>query len=191
MQWQTSLEAINCCVHNLVWIKWLTWLVVLQNPLASMFSLVIEPSPLKCSLVLAIQVSKLSSGHRTGKSQFPFHSQRQAMPKNVQTTIELLSIYTLAMECSKSFRLGFSSTWTQSFQMYKAGLEKAVEPENKLPASVGLWKKAREFQKNIHFCFIDYAKGFDCVDHNRLWKILEEMGISDHLTCPLRNLYAG
>ena len=54
--------------------------------------------------------------------------------------------------------------------MYKAGLEKAVEPENKLPASVGLWKKAREFQKNIHFCFIDYAKGFDCVDHNRLWE---------------------
>ena len=52
-------------------------------------------------------------------------------------------------------------------------------------------KKAREFQKNIYFCFIDYAKAFDCVDHNKLWKILQEMGIPDHLTCLLRNLYAG
>ena len=52
-------------------------------------------------------------------------------------------------------------------------------------------EKARVFQKNIYFCFIDYAKAFDCVDHNRLWKILQEMGIPDHLTCSLRNLYAG
>ena len=52
-------------------------------------------------------------------------------------------------------------------------------------------EKAREFQKNIYFCFIDYAKGFDCVDHKKLWKILQEMGIPDHLTCLLRNLYAG
>ena len=51
--------------------------------------------------------------------------------------------------------------------------------------------KAREFQKNIYFCFIDYAKPFDCVDHNKLWKILKEMGVPDHLTCLLRNLYAG
>ena len=52
-------------------------------------------------------------------------------------------------------------------------------------------EKEREFQKNIYFCFIDYAKAFDCVDHKKLWKILKEMGIPDHLTCPLRNLYAG
>ena len=52
-------------------------------------------------------------------------------------------------------------------------------------------EKAREFQKNIYFCFIDYAKGFDCVDHSKLWKILKEMGIPDYLTCLLRNLYAG
>ena len=52
-------------------------------------------------------------------------------------------------------------------------------------------KKAREFQNNIYFCFIDYAKAFDCVDHNKLWKILEVMGIPDHITCLLRNLYAG
>ena len=54
-----------------------------------------------------------------------------------------------------------------------------------------IMEKAREFQKNIDFCFIDYAKTFDCVDHNKLWKILKEMGILDHLTCLLRNLYAG
>ena len=54
-----------------------------------------------------------------------------------------------------------------------------------------IMEKAREFQKNIYFCFIDYAKAFDCVDHNILWKILKEIGISEHLTCLLRNLYAG
>ena len=81
--------------------------------------------------------------------------------------------------------------WTKNFQMFKLVLEKAEEPEIKLPTSTGSSKKAREFQKNIHFCFIDYAKAFDCVDHNKLWKILKEMGIPDHLTYLLRNLYAG
>ena len=70
-------------------------------------------------------------------------------------------------------------------------LEKAEEPENKLPTSAGSSKKAREFQKNIYFSFMDCAKVFDCVDHNKLGKILKEMGIPDHLTCLLRNLYAG
>ena len=75
--------------------------------------------------------------------------------------------------------------------MFKLVLEKAEEPEIKLPTSAGSSKKARESQKNIYFCFIDYAKAFDCVDHNKLWKILKEMRIPDHLTCLLRNLYAG
>ena len=74
--------------------------------------------------------------------------------------------------------------------MFKLNLEKAEEPEIKLPTSVGSSKKAREFQENIYFCFIDYAKSFDFVDHNKLWKILKEMGIPDYLTCLLRNLYA-
>src|SRR5574342_143828 len=74
--------------------------------------------------------------------------------------------------------------------MFKLALEKAEEPETKLPTSVGSSKK-QAFQENIYFCFIDYAKAFDCVDHNKLWKILKEMGIPDHLTCLLRNLYAG
>ena len=72
--------------------------------------------------------------------------------------------------------------------MFKLDLEKAEEPEIKLSTSVGS-SKVRVPEKNL--CFIDYAKAFDCVDHNKLWKILQEMEIPDHLTCLLRNLYAG
>ena len=74
--------------------------------------------------------------------------------------------------------------------MFKLVLEKAEEPEIKLPTAAGSSKK-QEFQTNIYFCHIDYAKPFDCVDHHKLWKILKEMGIPDHRTCLLRNLYAG
>ena len=74
--------------------------------------------------------------------------------------------------------------------MVKLVLEKAEEPEIKLPTSAGSSKK-QKFQKNIYFCFIDYAKAFDCVDHKKLWQIPREMGIPDRLTCLLRNLYAG
>ena len=73
--------------------------------------------------------------------------------------------------------------------MFKLDLEKAEEPDIKLPAFVGSSKKARGFQKNIYFCFIDYAKAFDCMDHNKPWKILKEIGIPNHITCVL-NLYA-
>ena len=75
--------------------------------------------------------------------------------------------------------------------MFKLDSEKAEEPEIKLPTSAGSSKKQEEFQKNIYFCFIDYAKDFDYVDHNKLWKSLKEMGISDHLTLLLRNLNVG
>ena len=75
--------------------------------------------------------------------------------------------------------------------MFKLVLEKAEEPEIKLPTSIGSSKKQKSSRKNIYFCFIDYARAFDCVDLNKLWKILQEMGILDHLTCLLRNLYAG
>ena len=72
--------------------------------------------------------------------------------------------------------------------MFKLVLEKAEDPEMKLPTCVG---SSKNFQKNIYFCFIDYTKAFDCVDHNQLWKILQKMGIPDHLICVLRNLYVG
>ena len=78
-----------------------------------------------------------------------------------------------------------------NFQMFKLVLEKGEKPEIRLPTFAGSFFQAREFQKIIYFCFIDYAKVFDCADHNKLWKILQEMGIPDHLTCLLRNLCAG
>ena len=74
--------------------------------------------------------------------------------------------------------------------MFKLVLEEAEEPEIKLPTSAGSSKKQESSRKNIYFCFIDYAKAFDSVDHHKLWKILKEMGIPDKLTCLLRNLYA-
>ena len=73
----------------------------------------------------------------------------------------------------------------------QAGFRKGRGTRDQIANIRWIMEKAREFQRNICFCFIDYAKAFDCVDHNKLWKILKEMGIPDHLTCPLRNLYVG
>ena len=78
-----------------------------------------------------------------------------------------------------------------NFQMFKLDLEKGEEPDIKLPTSVQSLKMQENSRKNICFCFIDYTKAFDCVGHNKVWKILKEMTIPDHLTCLLRNLYAG
>ena len=76
--------------------------------------------------------------------------------------------------------------------MYKLGFEEAEEPEIKLPTFAGSWRKQGRFQKHIYyFYFMDYIKAFDCVDHNKLWKILKDMRVPDHLTCLLKNLYAG
>ena len=73
----------------------------------------------------------------------------------------------------------------------QAGFRKGRGTKDQIASIHWIIEKAREFQENIYFCFIDYAKAFDCVDHNKLWKILKEMGIPDHLICLLRNLYAG
>ena len=73
----------------------------------------------------------------------------------------------------------------------QAGFRKESGTRGQIAHICWIIEKAREFQKNIYFCFIDYAKAFDCVDHNKLWKILKEVGIPNHLTCLLRNLYAG
>ena len=73
----------------------------------------------------------------------------------------------------------------------QAGFRKRRGTRDQIANIHWIIEKAREFRKNIYFCFIDYAKAFDCVDHNKLWKILKEMGILDHLTCLLRNLYEG
>ena len=81
--------------------------------------------------------------------------------------------------------------WTMNFLDVQAGLRKGRGTRYQIANIHWIIEKAREFQKSIYFCFIDQAKAFDCVDHKKLWKILKEMGIPDHLTCLLRNLYAG
>ena len=104
------------------------------------------------------------------------------MPKKLQTTAQLYSKFSKPV---------FNGAWTVNFQMFKLDLEKAEEPEIILPTSAGSSKKQESSRKNIYFCFIDYAKAFDCVDHNKLCKILKKMETSDHLACTLRYLYAG
>ena len=78
-----------------------------------------------------------------------------------------------------------------NFQMFKLRFRKGRGTREQIANIHWIVEKAKEFQKNIYFCFIEYAKAFDCVDHNKLWKIVEEMGIPDHLTCFMRNMYAG
>ena len=147
--------------------------------------------PWKCCTQYASKFGKLISGHRTGKGQLSFQSQRKAMPKNAQTTTQLHSSHTLVKQFSKCSKPGFSNMWTVNFQMFKLLLEKPEEPEIKLPTSTGSLKKQDNPRKNIYLCCIDYAKAFDCVDHNKLCKILKEMSKPDHLTCLLSNLYVG
>ena len=101
----------------------------------------------KCCTQYARKFGKLSSSHRTGKGQFSFQSLRQALPKKVQTTTQLNSSYMLAKYCSKFSKPGFNSTWTVTFQMFKLGLEKAKEPEVKLPPSIGSSKKQESSRK--------------------------------------------
>ena len=97
----------------------------------------------------------------------------------------------LATLYSKSFKLSFNGTWTENFQTYKLDLEKAKGAEIKPATFVGSLRKQRNYRKNISFCFINYSEVSDCVDHNKLQKILKEMRVPDHLMCLLRNLYVG
>ena len=110
--------------------------------------------------------------------------------KDAQMTTQLCWFCMLARLCSKSFKLGLSNMWMENFQMYKVDLAKVKGSEIKLPISLGS-QKARECQKIVYICFIDYTKTFDSVDHNKLQKILQEIGIPVHLTCLLGNLHAG
>ena len=144
----------------------------------------------KCCTQYANKFGKLSSGHRTGKGQFSFQSQRTAMPKNDQTTTQLHSFHMLAKAGSKFSKPGFNSTWTKNFQMFKQDLEKAEEPEIKLPTSTGSQKKQENSRKKTTTSASLTKRKPLTVNHNKLWKILKEMGIPNHLTCLLWNLYA-
>ena len=110
------------------------------------------------------------------------------MPKNVQTTAQLHSYASKVMLKILQARLQQYVNW--ELLDVQADFRKGRGARDQIADVHWIIKKAREFQKNIYFCFIDYAKAFDCVEHNSLWKILKEMGIPDHLTCLLRNLYA-
>ena len=144
----------------------------------------------KCCTQYAYEFGKLSSGHRMGKGQFSFQSQRKAMPKNAQTTAQLHSSHTLLKECSTFSKPGFSNMWTMNFLMFKLVLEKAKEPEIKLPTSTGSWKDQESSSKTSISALLTMPKPLTVwITIN--WKILKEMGIPDHLTCLLRNIYAG
>ena len=145
----------------------------------------------KCCTQYASKFGKLSGGHRTGKGQFSFQSQRKATPKKCSNycTIAFISHAGKIMLKILQARLQQYMNW--ELPDVQAGCRKGRGTRDHIPNICWIIEKAREFQRNIYFCFIDYAKAFDYVDHNKLWKILEEMGIPDHLTCLLRNLYAG
>ena len=129
-----------------------------------------------------------NSAVATGLEKVSFHS--KAMAKNVQTTAQLHLFLTLAL----MFKiLQARLLWYMNHELpdVHAGFRRGKGTRDQIANICWIMEKARELQKNIYFCFIDYAKAFDYVDHNKLWKILREMGIPDYLTCLLRNLYAG
>ena len=111
-----------------------------------------------CCTQYAGKFGKLSSGHRIGKSQFSFQSQRRTMTKNIQTTAQLHSSHTLAKQCSKFSKPGFHSTWIfGELPDVQAGFRKARGTRDQIANICWITEKGREFQKNIYFCFIDYA----------------------------------
>ena len=132
---------------------------------------ILEDDAVKVLYSIHQQIWKLSSGHRTGKEQFSFQFQRRAVVKNVQTTIQ--------------------SYMNQELPHVQTQFRKGRGTRDQTANICWIVEKAREFQKNMYFCFIDYVEVFDYVDQNKLWKILKETGILDHLTCLLRSLYAG
>ena len=145
----------------------------------------------KCCTQYASKFGKLSHGHRTGKGLFSFQSQRRAMPKNVQTTIKIVLISHASKVMFKIHQAGLQQYMNWEISDVQAGFRKNRGTRDQIAKIHWITERVREFQENIYFCFTDYAKAFDCVDHNKLQKILKEMGIPDHLTCLLRNLYAG
>ena len=147
----------------------------------------------RCCAQYASKFGKISSGHRTGKGPFSFQSQRKPMPKNAQTTTQLHSSHTLVimlkilqarLQQYMNHELAYVPACFMNFHMFQ---------RNKRSICQHLLdhEKRKRVPVNIYFCFFHYAKAFVCVDHNKLWKTLKEMGEWDPLTCLLRNLYAG
>ena len=141
---------------------------------------------LKCCTQYTSKFGKYSSGHRTGKVSFhsnPKEGQCQRMFKLPHSCTHLTHQQSNAQNSPSQASI---VNWD-----VQAGFRKGRGTWDQIANICWIIEKAREFQKNIHFCFIDYVKAIDCVDHKKLWKILKKMGIPDHITCLLRNLYAG
>ena len=133
---------------------------------------------LKCCFQYARKFGKLSSGHRTGKGQFSFQSQRKAMPKKCSNynTIALISQASKVM--LKILQARLQQYLNCELLDVQAGFRKGRRARDQIANICWIIGKKREFQKNIYFCLIVYTKAFDCVDHNKLWKIHKEMGIT-------------
>ena len=142
----------------------------------------------KCCTQYASKFGKPSSGHRTGKRSvfIPIPKKGNAKECSNYRTIALISHTGKIM--LKILQARFQQHVNRELPDVQAGFRKGSRTRVQIANIHWIMEKAREFQKNIYFCFIDYAKAFDCVDHKKLWKILKKMGIPDHLTCLLRNL---
>ena len=116
----------------------------------------------------ASKFGKLSSGHRTGKGPFSFQSQRKEMPKNIQTTTQLHSSHTLGKVMLKILQARLQQYVNHELPDVHAGFRKGRRPRDQIANIHWIIEKAREFQKNIYFCFTDYTKVFDCVHHSKL-----------------------
>ena len=129
----------------------------------------------------------------TGLEKVSFHSnsKRKAMPKNIQITTTIALVSHTSKVMLKILQARLQQYMNPELPHIQAGFRKGRGTRDQIVNIHWIIEKAIEFQKNIYFCFIDYAKTFHCVDHNKLWKILKEIGIPDYLTCLLRNLYAG
>ena len=130
-----------------------------------------------------------NSAVATGLEKVGFHSNPKERQYSNYRTIALISHASKVM--LKILQTRLQQYVNRELPNVQAGFRKGRGTRDQIANIRWIMEKAREFQKNIYFCLIDYAKAFECVDHNKLWKILQEMGIPDHLTCLLRNLYAG
>ena len=151
-------------------------------------------SPKKCVHILRSflpQISKvfcLNRHHEIRSVFIPITKKGNAKECSNYCTIALISHASKVM--LKILQVRLQQYVNREHPVVQAGFRKGRETRDQIADIHWIIEKAKEFQKNICFCFIDYAKAFDCVDHNKLWKILQEMGIPDHLICLLRNLYA-
>ena len=133
---------------------------------------ILKDDAVKCCTQYASKFGKLSSGHRTGKGQFSFQFQRKAMPKNAQTIAQLHSSHASKVML-KILQARLHQYVNHEIPDVQAGFRKGRRTRDQIAKIRWIMEKARECQKNIYFCFIDYAKAFDCVDHNKLWTILK------------------